>query len=885
MTRALRRTWNRLLGSLFRRNPDGDLAEEFDSHIQLLAEENIRRGIPPDEAHRRARLQFGSVESVKESYRDQLGLPALDSIVQDLRYAFRGIRKNTGFAVVAILSLTIGIGANSAIFSVVNAVLLRPLPFNDPHRIFAVREIVPQISGQNSIPVNPLHAREWATQCPSLEHVALMRGTRVQIAAGGEPASILGAQVPHNLFVLFGVKPILGRTFLAEEEQEGSDRVVILSESVWRSRFNADRSLIGKSILLNDQNHQVVGVVPAWFRLPYSGGLEATALNVRFEFFLPLVLGQDQFRPMGNFNYGAVIRLKYGAAVEQALAEINVVQARFPPQAGAKIDLKATLIPIHELVAGRARLGLWMLAGSVGAVLLIVCINLANLLLSRIASRRREAAIRTALGASRGRQFRLVLTESLLLAVSGGALGILFASWLLQFLLAATTLDIPRLEEVRLDSRVLMFSFCLTVLTGFLFGALPAWRLTRSDPQEVLRAGSHTVTEGRGGLRLRQVLISLEVGLSAALLIVAGLLTISLTRLLQVDKGFDAHQVITVDIRLSGNLYSEPAARERFFDRVLAKVGTIPGVQASGFVTALPTRGETWIDPIYLEGDTRPGLERPLVNNRYASPGYFRAMNIGIRQGRAFKESDRGRGVAVLSEKATKLLWPGEPNPVGRRFIGEDDKPQTLVGVVDDVRASLHSDPPPTAYYPYWQRVPGGVHLVVRTSAESGAAASALRATLRREDAQLPIPPIRTMEEVVDLSVAQRKFQLILVIVFAASALLVASLGIYGVVSYSVARRRHEIGIRMALGAQRSRLLGLVIRQGMSPVVIGLAAGIAVAFLAGRAFRGLLFGVQPADPPTIVGVAVVLLAVGLLACLIPARRAASTDAIAAIHFE
>jgi predicted permease len=881
LRRTLRRNWNRLLGSLFRRNAEGDLAEELGSHIQLLAEEDIRRGLPPEEAHRHAKLQFGSVEATKESYRDQRGLPVLDTIVQDLHYAFRGIRKNPSFAAVAILSLAIGIGANTAIFSLVNTVLLQPLAFKDPQRLFAVRELLPHLFGQMPIPVNPMHAREWAKQCPSLKHVALMRGARAQIVSGGEPASIPGADVPHNLFALFGVEPILGRTFRAEEEQEGNDRVVILSESLWRSRFHADRSLLGKSILLDGQNYQVVGIIPASFRLPFAG-----ATNLRFEIFRPLVLSQkEQSRLMGNFNYAAVVRLRRGVTREQALAEINVIEARFPPQAGAREDLRAMLTPVHELVTGRARLGLWMLAAAVGAVLLIVCINLANLLLSRIASRSREAAIRIALGAGRARLFSQVMTESLLLSVSGGVLGLLLAIWTLQLLVATTTLDIPRLEDVRPDTSVLVFAFFLTVLTGLLFGALPAWRFTGNQPQEALRAGSHTVTEARVGLRLREALISLEVGLSAALLIVAGLLTSSLTRLLEVDKGFDVKHVLTVDIDLAGNLYAEPVNREKFFDRLLSKINAIPGVQASGVVTALPTRGETWLDPIYLEGDSRRQYEHHPVNNRYSSPGYFRAMNIAIRSGRAFQESDRGRSVAVLSEKAAKLLWPGESNPVGRRFMGEDDKPKTLVGVATEVRAELRSDPPPMAYYPYWQRAPDSVALVVRTTADPHTAAGALRSALRNQDAQLPIQAIRTMEDVVDLSVSQRRFQLILMAAFAASALLVASLGIYGVVSYSVARRRNEIGIRMALGAQRSQLLGLVIRQGMAPVILGLAAGVAVAFFLGRAIRSLLFGVQPADPLTIVGVTVVLLVVGALACLIPARRAAGMDAIAALRFE
>jgi putative ABC transport system permease protein len=872
MIRVLRRTWNRLLGSLTHR--ESDLAEELDSHIRLLVEENIRRGLSPDEAYRRAKLQFGSIESAKESYRDQRGLPVLDSIAQDLRYACRGPRRNPGFAAVAILSLAIGIGANTAIFSLVNSVLLKPLAYKDPQRVFWAREL----TTVGASPVNPVHAREWAKECPSLEQVALIRSNRADVAGNGEPVSVVSADIPHNLFTLLGVEPILGRAFLAEEEREGNDRVVILSESLWRSRFNADRQLVGKSILIDRQTYQVVGIVPAWFRLPYS------RVNVRFEVFRPLVLSPEELsRVAGNFNYSAILRVRTGVTRDQALADINVVQARFRRQFGFSKDLRAALIPVHELVTGRARLGLWLLAAAVAAVLLIVCINLANLLLSKITSCSREAAIRTALGASRGRQFRMVLTENLLLALCGGILGVLFASWCVELLVGTTTLDIPRLDELRLDSTVLAFAFCLTLLTVLVFGVLPAWRLTSGDPQDALRAGTHTITEGHRSLRLRDGLIGLEVALGAALLIIAVLLTSSLTRLLQVDKGFDAEHVLTVDIGLSGAHYAEPANRERFFDRLLPKVNAISGVQAAGMVTYLPTLGQTWNDPIYLADEPRE--KRHPVDNRYASPEYFRAMRIAVLHGRAFEERDRGQGVAVLSEKAAQLLWPGDPNPVGRRFMGEDDKPKTLVGVVGEVRAVLESDAPPTAYYPYWQRVPGDASLVVRTTAPPDATAGALRAALRNEDAQLPIQAIRPMDEVVDRSVAQRRFQLTLMGVFAASALLVASLGVYGVVSYSVARRRNEIGIRMALGAQRSQLLGLIIRQGMTPVVLGVIAGVAVAILLGRAIRGLLFGIQPSDPLTIAGVAAVLLVIGAIACLVPARRAAGTDAVAALRFE
>jgi predicted permease len=800
---------------------------------------------------------------------------ALDVVLQDVQYAVRGMRRHPGFALVGILSLAIGIGANTAIFSLVNSVLLRPLAYEDPHRVFWVRESSARF---RSIPVNPLHALTWANECRTLEQVALMRSSRAQLISGGEPVTVRGARVPHNIFTLLGIEPILGRAFMAGEEQEGRDRVAILAESIWRSNFNADRSLIGRSIVLDGEPHEVVGILPASFRLPYTGAAP------RFEIYRPLVLTpEDRSRPTGNFNFAAVVRLKRGVTVDQALADMNVVLERFSQPTGFSAELKAWLIPVHELLTGRARLGLWMLAAAVGAVLLIVCVNLANLSLSRIAARSREAAIRTALGASRARQFSQVLTESLLLALAGGGLGILFSAWILRLLVGSASVDLPRLDEVRLDANVLLVALGLTLAAGLLSGVLPAWRFTRHDPQAALRAGSHTVTDARGGLRLREALIGLEVAVGAALLIVAALLTSSLTRLLQVDKGFDANRVAAIDIDLAGSRYEDSVNRERFFDRLLASVDTVSGIEATGIVTQLPILGETWNDPIYLEG--APAEKRHSVNNRYASPGYFRAMNIAIRRGRAFDEGDRGQGVAVLSDKAARLLWPEDPNPVGRMFMGEDDKIKRLVGIVADVRAELHVDAPAHAYYPYWQRPPGDVTLVVRTAADLPAVTGALRMALRSVDAQLPIPAFRTMDEVVDRSVAQRRFQATLMAAFAASALLVASLGIYGVVSYSVTRRRNEIGIRMALGAQRSSVLKLIVRQGMTPVVIGLAAGVASALLVGRAIRGLLFEIQPTDPAIIAAVTVVLVGVGILACILPARRAACVDAVAALRAE
>jgi predicted permease len=884
MIRMLRRTWRRLLGSLPFRKADHDLAEELEAHIHLLAEENIRRGMAPQEAYRQARIKFGNVESMKERYRDERGLPFLDSTAQDLRYAIRVLSKNRGFATVAILSLAIGIGANTAIFSLVNGVLLRPLDYPDPGRLFAVREV--QIGASRGMgPVNPAHALAWADACPSIEHVAVLRSSRGQLsAAGSDPATLPGARVTHNFFTLLGVTPLLGRTFFAEEAQPGRDRVIILSEALWRARFNADPSVVGKPVLVDGVDHEVIGVVRGSFWRSFGGGIQNTPSDGRYELFRPLGFSAEELaRVSGNYNYAALVRLKPGVTAEQAVAEMNVVQARFPRGLMTPGGLEAMLIPLRELVTGRS-LGLWMLTAAVGAVLLIVCFNLANLLLSRAASRSRETAVRSALGASRLRQFRQLLTESLVLAAAGGVLGVVFAVWSVQVLAGSGTVDLPRLAEVRVDPMVMLFAAGVTLLTSVVFGVLPAWRLTRRDLNHALRASGRTITDTRGGLRLRGGLIGLEVSLSTALLIVAALLTASLDRLLRVDKGFDVEQVLTFDLDTAGPAYDKPVERGQFFARVVDKIEAIPGVAAAGLITQLPLEGNTWNDPIYLIEDGSRS-ERHAVDNRFSSPGYFQAMSINILHGRAFDESDRGRSVAVLSVKAAQLLWPGEVNPVGRQFMGEDDVVKTLVGVVADVRASLHDNPPPHAYYPYWQRVPGDVVMVVRTSSGPDTMAAPIRAALHSEDPNLPLAPIRAMQDLVDGAVQQRRFQSTLVVVFAVSALLVASLGIYGVVSYSVARRRNEIGIRMALGAKRSQLLKLIVTQSMTPVALGTVAGIIAALLLGRAIRGLLFEVQPSDPATIAAVAVILLVVGAMACVVPARRATRANTIDALRLE
>jgi predicted permease len=811
-----------------------------------------------------------------DTHRNASARPAFfDTLLVDVRHAVRKIINSPGFSAIAILSIGLGIAANTAMFSVINAVLLRPLAYADPDRLFVVNELTSDSRGRGVNLVNPMHAESWASECPSLEQLGLLAAGRVQVSSGSEPTSVAAARVSDNLFTLLGVHPLHGRSFLKTESELGHDGVVMLSESLWRSRFNANPSLVGQTISIDRTPHVVVGILPASFRSP--AGSEA-------EVFMPLVIRpQERLRLAGNHNYFALVRLRPGISAAQATAEIDTVQSRFPRQAGAREPLQARLTPLHQVITESARSGLWLLAAAVGAVLLIACVNLANLLLSRMASRGREAAIRTALGASRARQLGQVMVENLILAIGGGLIAVVLARWIVQILVATATIGIPRLHEVRVDTPVLLFALVLTLVVGLVSGALPAWRFTRRDAQPLLSGGRGT-SEAPAGVRMRETLIAVEVAMSAALLIVAGLLTSSLTRLLNVDKGFDTSQVLTVDIDPAGGPYEDAANRQRFFETVLTDISANPTVQVAGLTTHLPTRGQTWMDPIYLEGAAEH--DRRVVNNRYTSPGYFKALNVAVREGRLFTESDRAQRVAVLSVKAATQLWPDTPNPVGRTFVAEDNKPVTLIGIVADVRASLQSEPPPTAYYPYWQRVPDeGVTLVIRTSGNPAALTGAVRAALRRADPQLPIRTIQTMDDLVGNSVATRRFQLTLMAFFAISATFVASLGIYGVVSFAVTRRRKEMGIRMALGARRGEVLRLIIRQGMLPVVVGLTTGIALALVAARAIRGLLFNIQPADPLTIVAVCAVLLSIGTLACLIPARKISNSDALMALRME
>ena len=804
----------------------------------------------------------------------------------DLRVAARTLLREPGFTFIAVIMLGLGLGATTAVFSLVNGVLLTPLPYKEPERLVTVREVMPQIAHlYPSLPVNARHFVEWRKECRSIEAMALFEPATVNLTGSGEPERLDAARVSPNMFRVLGIQPALGRDFRDEEEQEGNNSVAVLTDGLWRRRFGADPALVGKTVVLNGRAHIVAGILPADFRFPDRNVFElGQSVAPRTEIFVPKTFAKDELEELlGRHNYGMIARLRPDAGRERAVAELQAVQARIEALAGEKVNLRVLMLPLLDSVVGKARRGLLVLMGAIGVLLLIVCVNLANLLLARGERRSRELAVRAALGAGRGTLIRHALSETVLLGVAGGLLALAVAAAGIQLLAHHAPVDIPRLDEVTLDGRVIAFSVVLIAVTVFLFGFLPAWRASAGDPQEALRAVSRSATASRGGMRLRSTLVACEVGLSTLLLLLAGLLTNSFLRLLRADKGFRAPTVLAVDIGLSGDKYKQEPARDGFYRRLFDNLGSQPGVQAVGIASALPLQGETWIDSVSLTGTRDRGHEIS-VNVRFVSADYFRTMGVPLLAGRTLSDSDRGRKVAIISQRLAAALWPGQ-DAVGRKFTRGNDVWFEVIGVAGDVRAQADKPPVAMMYRGYWEWMPYRTVLVARAAAEPSSIAGAVRAAIRSTDPDVPVPRMRTMEQVLDQGIATRRFQMALAAGFGVMALLVAGLGIYAVVSYSVARRTSELGIRAALGARTGDLYRLILGQGLAPVAAGLLVAIFAAVAFGRVLASLLYEIGVADPLTIMAVVSVLGIVALCACLVPARRAGRTDPLEALRYE
>ena len=871
--------------SLFRRSRvEQDLDDELQYHLQQQAAAFIAEGMPPEDARARAMRALGGLEQRKEECRDNRGISLVEHVLRDAMYALRTLRRDAGFTLGALAILALGIGASGAVYAVSSTVLVAPLPFREPDRLVIVQEVQPSVNDR-PMAVNPLHFREWQQKCACFEDIALLWGMMANLSgASALPERVLIGTVTPNLFSVLGVGAQAGRTFQADDAAAGATSPILISDGLWRRRFGADPAIVGQSLDLNGVSRIVIGVLPRTFRYYFAPD---TAPERPVDVYEPwAAIPEPWWRWTGNYSYGAVARLRGGVSRDGALAELNVLQngisQRF--ERGRGQELRAELVPLHEWVTGESRTSLLVLIAAVAIAFLVGCVNIANLMLTRATARAREAAVRAAIGASRLAIFRTVLIESAVLALAGTAAGAGLAIVFVKAFVAAAPPDLPRLSEIQMDWTALAVGAGLFIVATLAFGVFPATRLAAAEPQDALRAGGRSLSDLSGGLR--QALVSIEVALSVALLVAAGLLLTSFLRVNGVDRGFDPDRALTADFNLPALQYRDPAARLRFYEALIDRLESSSAVEAAGVTSNLPLKGPQWIASAVPEGSTRPIEEALRVQYRWVSPGYFRAMGLPLRAGRSFLPEDRGKRAVVLSEGAARRLWP-QGGAVGRRLNRGDDRPLSeVVGVVPDVHSeTLEGDPEPIVYVQMSEPGIPPSSVVVRTRGDSSAAVGVLREAVASLDRQLPLANLQTMRQFEGIVLGERRFQLILIGSFAVASLLLAAVGTYSVLAYAVSRRAREIAIRLALGSSPTMVRAMIVRQGLMPVLFGLALGLVAALLSGRLVAGLLFGVEPTDPLTILAVTTVMLAAATLACWIPARRVVQTSLLDVLRYE
>jgi predicted permease len=780
-----------------------------------------------------------------------------------------------------MLTLALGIGANTAVFSVIDGVLLKPLPYRDPDKLVSLHLRIANMKNLGVLPLAPYIHQLWRDHATTLENIALVRPDTDNLTGAGEPERLLSARVSSSLFPTLGVWPAMGRPFAAGEDLYGGPRIVILSDGFWRRRFGADPAVIGRNIQLDGVSCSVAGVMPQNFELPIDLETEHAS---RFDVLLPLDVSPEQ---MQNHGYWGVARLKPGVTMEQARAEMD---ANLAPLKG-NADRTAIVAPLQTNLAERVHRGLGILMAAVGLVLLIACGNLANLLLSRGLARRKEIAVRAALGAGRWQIVRQLFSESLGLSFLGGAVGVLFAEWTLAGMLTQLPQALPHRGAISVDLRALAFCSAVTLACAVLFAALPAWRFSKADPQDALSQSMRGTGGTRNSGALQRWLIGFQVALCTMLLIASGLLIRSFAKILSVDRGFDTENVLTADIPLEGERYEQPLRRNATYHAIEQGLAAIPGVSATGAVSWLPLSGDEYRNPIFLPGTPlTPDRIRdlPIAQIRFATPGYFRAAGIALRSGQVYSESAADQWTAIVSESAALRIWP-DRNPLGREFtIDESKKPRIwrVAGVVADVRQTeLQSPAPLMVYLPPAHNRGMDLSFVLRTKLPVAAVAQSVRRTVWQVDADVPVAAIRGMSEIIAASTAQRRFQTLLLTAFAAIAVTLACLGIYGTLSYAVNQRYREIGIRLALGAQARNVGFLVLREALTPVALGLAFGFGGALLLMRALSSLLYGVGFGDAGTYSVSGALVLTVAAASCWLPALRAMRLDPVETIRCE
>jgi putative ABC transport system permease protein len=852
-----------------------EIQDELQFHIDMRAEENMRQGLQNGEAQRDAERRFGNLTRIQEQGYDVRGGQWLEALWQDFRYGARILAKTPSFTLVVVLTLALGVGANSGVFSVVNALILRPLPYHAPEQLVWVEEIS-KTNANNEVP--SAHFIDWQEQSKSLEGIAAVDDATRTLSGSGEPERVQCGKISASFFPVLGAPLVKGRNFTAAEDNPGAERVAIISHGVWQRRYNGDQDVVGKTITLNDANFTVIGVLSENFRYFQP-----------FEVWVPLAIDLERDRVSGNSSSQPTLaRLKPGVTREQARVELNTILQRYeaakPEGVKHQGDRQVKLVPLQEHFLGDRRRPVLVLLGAVALVLLIACANVANLLLARGVTRQKELAIRAALGAGWFRLTRQILTECLLLALVGGAAGLLLAYWLTRFISSLNSADtigeMARVSAITIDLRVLGFTLLISLLTGMFFGLLSALQLSRPDFNVSLKEGGRGSSSHRRGLR--NALMVSEVALAIVLLVGSGLLIRSFIKLVGVDPGYTAENLLTARLPLPSR-YRENSQRVQFYEQTLQRLASAPGVTAVGATSHLPLLGYNLGAMLSVEG--RAPLDVPISS---VNPDYFRTMGIVLRSGRLFNDGDTqgAPSVAALSETLARRLFP-DANPLGKQFKlpGSGAELTTVVGVVSDVRHKGLDRDIENALYLNFRQTPREMALVLRSAVEPSRLAPALRNVVREVDPALPVYDVMTMNERLSNSIATRRFNMLLLGGFAALALLLASVGVYGVIAYVVTERTHEVGIRVALGAQSADVLSLFIKQGMAIVSLGVGLGLLGAFALTRVMTSLLFGVGATDPLTFAGVALLLSLIALLACYLPARRAARIDPLVSLRYE
>jgi putative ABC transport system permease protein len=882
------------LRSLFRREQiERELDEEMRYHLERKTEEYAAAGLSSDEARHAAIRAMDGIERHKEECRDMRKVNWLEDFWQDLKFAARMLRRTPGFAAVVVLTLALGIGANSAIFSVIDGILLQPLPYGDPDRLVIVWENNLRRSNPHNV-VSPPNFLDWQAQNHVFSEMSYVSDLRGNLTGRGEPEQIVAEYVSANFFSVLGVNPILGRGFTPENGEDGKDKVVALSYGLWKRRFGGDTGIVGKTIELNGKVLTIVGVMPQNFSFFIKQG---TLSGEKPELWSPWVLpAADHHRKdIGRFMT-VVAHLQPGITKARAQTEMTAIAARlakeYPDFDG---NWGATVVGLREQISGDLRPALLLLLGAVAFVLLIACANVSSLLLARAAGREREIGIRTAIGASRWRLARQLLTESILLALIGGGAGIALAVWGTNLLLAASPSNLLDMQKVPLDWRVLSFACGITLFAGLLFGFLPSYMSARGAIAETLKEGGRSASAGRHRRTLRNAFVVAQIGMALVLLAGSGLLLRSFNLLLRVDPGFDARNLLTFTVTLPSAKYGADPAVLAFFQQLVERVSKIPGVRSATTESYPPMSGLGAATSVHILSQPAQGAsELPTAAVRVVGPDYLRTMGIPLHTGREFSASELAemRHVALVNQSFVHKYFSGA-NPLGQKIAvhmksdaESEDKPSEIIGVVGDVRLiGLDTPAEPTVYWPHPELVYSRMTILARTSSDPMAIVSSARNELHQMDADEPMASIVTAEQLLSASFSRSRFTTIVLGVFAGAALVLAAVGIYGVVAYTVAQRTSEIGIRVAMGAQRRDVLRLILAQGSRLIVSGVALGIAAGLLITRLMAGLLYGISATDPLTFAGVALLLMTVALLACYVPARRAMRVDPLIALRYE